>query len=99
MKLSKQQVVIIGSIVLVLAVIIGAVVLNQRGSGPTGVVFSLKVWGTDPPDTMAGILVGYKAGHPLADIQYKQIDEHSYYSTLIDALASGQGPDVFYIGN
>lgn len=99
MKLSKQQIIIIGAGVLLVAVVLVAVFLNLRGSGPGGAAFTLKIWGIDGKDALSDALNGYKASHPLAALEYTQIPETNYYATVLDALASGQGPDVFYIGN
>src|SRR5207253_1111406 len=41
----------------------------------------------------------YQALHPNVQIQYTEQDIASYESDLIDALASGQGPDIFSINN
>ncbi len=100
MRLSKQQIVIIAAGVLLVAVIFGAIFFNVRSqSGPGSPIFTLRIWGIDSKDAVEGALNGYKAGHPLATLNYTQIDPKNYYAALIDALASGQGPDVFYVGN
>jgi multiple sugar transport system substrate-binding protein len=62
---------------------------------------SLEVWGLfDDSDTMAKAIGEYKKRNPaIKDIQYKKITIESYENDLRDALAAGNGPDVFLIHN
>lgn len=62
---------------------------------------SLEVWGLfDDSDTMAKVISEYKKRNPIVkDIQYKKMTVNSYENDLRDALATGNGPDIFLIHN
>lgn len=62
---------------------------------------SLEIWGTiDDSTTYAEIIEKYKKINPFAtEIKYKKFSQESYRQELLDALASGQGPDIFMINN
>jgi multiple sugar transport system substrate-binding protein len=62
---------------------------------------SLEVWGLfDDSDTMAKVISEYKKRNPaVKDIQYKKMTVDTYENDLRDALAAGNGPDVFLIHN
>ncbi len=62
---------------------------------------SLEVWGLfDDSDTMAKVISEYKKRNPvIKDIQYKKMTVDSYENDLRDALATGNGPDIFLIHN
>ena len=62
---------------------------------------SLEVWGLfDDSDTMAKVISEYKKRNPaVKDIQYKKLTIDSYENDLRDALAAGNGPDIFLIHN
>ncbi len=61
----------------------------------------LEVWGTlDEGDALNEIFENYKKINPnIASITYKKIATDTYRKELIDALASGQGPDIFLLNN
>lgn len=66
----------------------------------TTTVTSLVVWGLwEDSDTMDPILRAFKDQTGIA-VEYKKISSISTYEkTLLEALASGRGPDVFVINN
>jgi len=98
-NLSKKQFVIIGTISFVLIVLVLLVVFNFRGAVGGGVKTPLSIWGTDPESAWIGILKSYSALRPNVDASYTFIDPSSYKSAVLNALAAGKGPDIFYIGN
>jgi ABC-type glycerol-3-phosphate transport system substrate-binding protein len=61
----------------------------------------LEVWGAfDSSDALETITSEYKQINPhVGDIKYRKFTVDSYKKDLIDALASGQGPDIFLINN
>ena len=80
---------------IILAVFIFA---GLGGSGGSQGVGTVTVWGTFDQDMMDDYLsqlndTDTMAGH----IKYVQIPEDSFNSELIDALASGTGPDLFFL--
>lgn len=98
-QLSKKQIIIaIGLGVLVIGILV-LVFANLRGTPAGEQEFSLKVWGIDDKQVFDSILQGYKSIRPGAKVEYVQFDRQNYDSALLNALASGEGPDVFYISN
>lgn len=62
---------------------------------------SLEVWGVvDDSDDYSEIFNNYKKINPnIKDIIYKKQRIETYQADLIDAMASGHGPDIFMIHN
>ncbi len=96
-SLPKSRLLIIGAIGLIalLAVLIfTGIIPGLKGKG-TGPAVTLNVWGVfDNADTMNQLFSGL--GLPYA-IAYRQLDPATYESELVNALASGKGPDVFML--
>lgn len=67
----------------------------------TGYKVNLEVWGSfDDSDAYGKILEKYRMLNPyVGEIKYRKFDVDNYKKDLIDALASGQGPDMFLIQN
>lgn len=62
---------------------------------------SLEVWGTqDYNDALQEAFNSYEKIDPnITSIIYKKIATDTYKKELVDALASGQGPDIFLLNN
>ena len=62
---------------------------------------SLEIWGSmDSRDALNEIFDSYKKLNPnITSITYKKIATDTYKKELVDALASGQGPDIFLMNN
>lgn len=106
MSLTKPQLIIVaaaGAIVLILILIVLGVLpgLKNTANDPTKVVASLKFWGVgDTADAYSGALAAFKAVYPNVAITYRGFaNDTDYESSLLDALASNQGPDIFMIRN
>ncbi len=98
MKLTRNQIAIVGlGAVLIIALIV-LVVIYARPKG-TNVKVEFTVWGVDSRDVFNKIIDGYKALRPGMAVDYTQIDEASYEATLLGALAAGTGPDAFEVTN
>ncbi|EKE19216.1 MAG: hypothetical protein ACD_9C00082G0001, partial [uncultured bacterium] len=71
------------------------------GAAQSGYVVNLEIWGTfDDSLVYSEIINQYKTINPYAgEIKYKKFAADSYRQELLDALASGQGPDIFLINN
>jgi len=67
----------------------------------TGYKVNLEVWGTlDDSTDYAAIIAQYKKLNPyVGEIKYRKFAQESYKQELVDAMASGTGPDIFMIGN
>lgn len=101
MKLSPKQIVIIATGAFIVIVVFGLILMNLQGGGGDsgGEEFTITVWGTDPRGVFESAITAYQGVHPAGIIQYTQVDPKNYESALVDALASSEGPDLFYIGN
>jgi len=85
-------------------VILGLVMLSGCGckqSNPKQYKISLEIWGfDDTSDTFSEIIDNYKKINPNIDsIEYKKLSADTYKKELIDAMAAGQGPDIFALHN
>lgn len=61
----------------------------------------LEVWGLfDDRDAFFEIIENYRKLNPnITDVEYKKLTVDTYKKDLLEALASGQGPDIFLIRN
>jgi len=60
---------------------------------------TLVVWGFDKEEVFDEIFKNYHKLHKNVKIEYFQKDYRNYEEELLDALASGKGPDIFPIKN
>jgi ABC-type glycerol-3-phosphate transport system substrate-binding protein len=65
------------------------------GLRPKNQNVTLSVWGIDKPEAFEAANGGFGKEFPGTEIDYTQIPEANYEETLVDALAAGQGPDIF----
>ena len=106
MNLTKPQLIIVGSVffvVILFALIFLGVLpgLQSKTIDQTKIVATLKVWGVfDSQSDYQQIFDNFKTTYPNVDIAYRSFnDEKDYQETLLDALAAGEGPDIFMIRN
>lgn len=77
------------------SVLIFAFAVNSSNSTATGPV---RIWGTlDAAAFLAVIRQAAENDPTLSQVTYEQLDEATYYQELTNALASGQGPDLFVL--
>ncbi len=96
--MTRAQVIIIGiGAVIVLGVVlvfIGIIPgLKTESSKPV----TLEFWGVESSSAFNDALALYKQTHKKVEVRYRELDESSYESTLVNALASGKGPDLFMV--
>lgn len=61
---------------------------------------TLNVWGTwDDSDSFSDIIANYQALHPFITINYRKLRPEEYEQALLNALAEGNGPDIFTVQN
>lgn len=72
-----------------------------RSSGGTPYALPLAVWGVfDDSDAYRSLFDQYRALNPhVGVIDYRKFSEETYKKELLNALAAGNGPDVFMIRN
>ena len=98
-KFSQKQIIIVVGAIVILGVLYFVITSNlRRDSAPPEV--KLTVWGpADEKRAIQGILDGYGALRPNVKISYESVEAAGYREQLVNALAAGGGPDVFFIGN
>jgi multiple sugar transport system substrate-binding protein len=92
------------SVIFSFALIISMMVLSGCGcaTNPTSnYEVRLEVWGLfDDSDVMAKAIAEYQKRNPrVKEIVYKKLTVDTYENDLMDALATGNGPDIFLIHN
>ena len=77
------------------------VVLSGCGKKNSGYKLNLEVWGVfDDSNDYAEIFSKYKEVNKfIGEIKYRKFTIDTYKDDLLNALASGQGPDIFMIQN
>ncbi|QQR78428.1 MAG: extracellular solute-binding protein [Candidatus Moraniibacteriota bacterium] len=85
-------------------VLLGGSLLTLSGcGGPDSVPYevSLEIWGTfDDSDAFNQIANEYTKLNPyVKQIKYRKIAPETYKEDLLDAMASGNGPDIFMLRN
>ena len=72
-----------------------------KSSGPEKYQVSLEIWGVfDDSDAYTQAIADYRKINPyVKDIQYRKLSPETYKEDLINAFASGKGPDIFMIRN
>ncbi len=99
MNLSKKQLIIAGAAVVLVIVLIVLFSIGGRSGGGNAAV-NLTIWGTDSPTVFqTGIFPAYKTVRPNVILTYTQIPAANYETTLLQALAAGQGPDIVVVRN
>jgi len=98
MNFSSKQAVIIGGGLFLAVLLIIIIFANLKGPGGNPDV-EIKVWGIDGREAFDGIIKAYETIRPNVTVRYEQISDDNYEDTIIDALASGRGPDIFMIKN
>ena len=70
-------------------------------NGATSYEVRLEVWGLfDDSDVMAKAIAEYQKRNPrVKEIVYKKLTVDTYENDLMDALATGNGPDIFLVHN
>ena len=73
----------------------GAIPIGNKGSaGSQGTVV---LWGTTPLETITNPLQEFNAANPTFVVKYVQKSANTFDQDLLEALASGTGPDLFFL--
>lgn len=92
----NQIAIVFGAVGLIVLVVI-AYFFFRKPSADFGPAVELVVWGTEPLEEMKAALEGYTGIRPNVSFKYVPMEAATYEARLIDALAAGEGPDVFTI--
>ena len=84
-------------VVLVVAVLVGTGIFPvfKKRAPKT----ELTVWGLDSPSVWEPIVAQYHKDNPSVTVTYRALSAATYENDLVNGLATGQGPDIFMIGN
>ncbi len=90
-----QKRLVIGGIILLLVVgVIFAFGIRRSDERFEG---TLTLWSFESATAWKDIITSFEGEYPGIEVQYAQKNERTYETDLLNALAAGQGPDVFVI--
>ncbi len=99
MKFNFQSVVIgvfIVAAILGILVFSGAIPIGEDSEGSLGTVV---LWGTLPTASLAGPLEAFNDANPDFVVEYAEKSAETFDRDLLEALASGTGPDLFFLSD
>lgn len=96
-QFTSRQLAIIGGAVLALLLIFAVVYFFGLRPQTNNASVSLTMWGTESPDAIQALTRAYSKVRSNVRVDYTQISDSDYSSKLINALAAGQGPDLFMV--
>lgn len=97
MKGNFQLIILITFIILaILGILVfsGAIKIGNTGAGSLGKVV---LWGTVPDTTMSAIMKDFNDANPTFTVTYVQKSVDTFNQDLLEASASGIGPDMFFL--
>lgn len=98
--MNNTKLIIIGALGLFVAILVFALLFGTKQSPQTEVAGDILMWGVaDDPDAINPFAIEFKKLYPKVNITYQKKSAGTYEKDLIDALAAGRGPDIFYIHN
>ena len=89
-------VIFIAAAVLGVLVFSGAIPLGSNSSS-TGAQGTVVLWGTVNAQTIAPLLDDFNRANPTFVVQYVEKSLDTFDNDLLEALAGGVGPDMFFI--
>jgi multiple sugar transport system substrate-binding protein len=98
-KFTQKQIIIIAVGAVLVIGILFLFFLGSSSKTPTQQKITLTVWGTDPRQVFEDLISSYARYRTGAIVTYVPMDPSGYESKVLAALAAGNGPDVFEIGN
>jgi len=96
-KLTQKQIIIIAGGVVLVAVAIFLFYIGGASKKQSQKKITLTVWGTEPLTVFQDLSSFYSS--PGVSVAYTQIDPSEYENKVLAALAAGNGPDIFEVGN
>lgn len=98
--MTKNQLLIFGAIALVAVGLIFAFIFGRKEPPAAQIEGDILVWGVfDDSDVMSGLINKFNQSYPRIKITYQKKSVDTYEGDLINALAAGKGPDIFYFHN
>ena len=105
MNLTRNQIIIIISVISIIVFLVVAFVFFGREGGGGGLggggeqQIELDFWGVEDESVIRKLTELYSGANPGVRIAYQQFDENNYEKSLLNALASNKGPDIFMLHN
>lgn len=97
--MNRARLILIFGVILVIGVVISLFVFGTKRTAP-GFSGTLNLWGVfDSPSVMDQVIAGYKTRQPKISVVYRQLNAATYENDLLNALASGNAPDIFMVHN
>lgn len=97
--MSNKKLIFIAGGLLVFVIILGVVIMMSGGSTNNQPI-SLQFWGVfDDQNDFQAAITEYRKTNPRVQINYKAFSFNDYEPSLINAFASGQGPDIWLMHN
>lgn len=87
-------------IIFIVAAILGILVFSgviSIGNTSTGSLGKVVLWGTVPDATMSAIMKDFNNANPTFTVTYVQKSTDTFDQDLLEASASGTGPDMFFL--
>lgn len=79
------------------AILIFSGILPIGQSSPNGAAGQVVLWGTVPVQNLSQILGAFNQANKTFSVSYVQKDPATYDKNLLEAFASGTGPDIFFL--
>ncbi len=101
--MTRNQVIFIGAsgvAILLLTLIFTGVIPGLREARKPFSEIDLEVWGVfDKSSAFSDVILQYQKARPEVSVRYRELNQDTYEADLINALASGAGPDIFMFHN
>lgn len=88
-------IIFIGLAIFGVLVFSGAIPIGKSGSA--GSLGKIVLWGTVPKATMAGVMKNFNDANPAFVVTYVEKSANTFDQDLLEAAASGKGPDMFFL--
>jgi len=99
--LTRNQLIILGIVAfLIVFFILGLLGVIPIFKSPTeqqsgNIQAQITFWGVNSASNFKNVFEAYSTNHPNVIVKYQQFDESAYENSLLNAWATGKGPDVF----
>jgi multiple sugar transport system substrate-binding protein len=106
MALSRNQIIVLavaGGVILIMALVFMGILpgLQHKEQNPQNIKATLNFWGVgDNAGAYDAAIQSFKKTYKNVTVNYRSFpDEQTYDAAVLNALAAGQGPDIFMIPN
>ena len=95
----NRPLIIIGGVAVVVIAIVAFLILTGAGTRPApAVAGAVEIWGFgDNENIWQDLINRFQAAYPSVSVVYRRFDRSGYEDMLVNRLAEGKGPDVFFL--